>query len=267
MLVMEFDAEKGLAKYSKLKSGDIKASIALTQEDSAAKWASRGNENSNDSKIKVPKPKLKVGLLLAFLMIFIGLVAGLIIMNMKIQILNSCNQTLVQDLESQKQIVNDFKAKNQTIMKTTTAFKNQSDTDLFTETKKGDIEAIKVLLENGANVNVRDQNLQTPLFYAARYGKAEIAELLIQNGADVHVKNLYHNQTPLYDASATGYLNVLQVLIHNGANIDAVDRDGDTPLHIAARMGRSKIIKELLQNGANINASNYYLETPLKSSS
>lgn len=54
--------------------------------------------------------------------------------------------------------------------------------------QKGNIEGVKALLENGANVNLKSKGL-TPLMFAARYNKAAIAELLIQKGAKLNLKD------------------------------------------------------------------------------
>jgi ankyrin repeat protein len=48
---------------------------------------------------------------------------------------------------------------------------------------KGDIETVKKLIENGANVNKFSGGL-TPLMTAARYNKVEIIQLLISKGAN-----------------------------------------------------------------------------------
>lgn len=48
---------------------------------------------------------------------------------------------------------------------------------------KGDIEMVKKLIENGANVNKFSGGL-TPLMTAARYNKVEIIHLLISKGAN-----------------------------------------------------------------------------------
>ncbi|MBL4745851.1 MAG: ankyrin repeat domain-containing protein [Flavobacteriaceae bacterium] len=54
--------------------------------------------------------------------------------------------------------------------------------------KKGNYEAVKTLLENGASVNAKSGGL-TPLMFAARYNKATIATLLIDNGASLKIKS------------------------------------------------------------------------------
>jgi len=54
--------------------------------------------------------------------------------------------------------------------------------------RKGNYDAVKTLLENGANVNSKSAGL-TPLMFAARYNKADIASLLIANGANLKIKS------------------------------------------------------------------------------
>ena len=56
-------------------------------------------------------------------------------------------------------------------------------------TMMGEIEAAKLLIEHGADLNVRQEDGGTPLHIAVTLGRAEIAELLIKEGADVDAKN------------------------------------------------------------------------------
>lgn len=53
--------------------------------------------------------------------------------------------------------------------------------------KKGNLDEVRRLIEDGANVNVKDENSDTPLYIAVGQGHKEIAELLISKGADVNV--------------------------------------------------------------------------------
>ncbi len=53
---------------------------------------------------------------------------------------------------------------------------------------KGDIESVKKFIEYGVDVN-EESNGMTPLMVAARYNKVDIIKILIANGARVNVKN------------------------------------------------------------------------------
>ncbi|MCJ7665283.1 MAG: ankyrin repeat domain-containing protein, partial [Actinobacteria bacterium] len=61
--------------------------------------------------------------------------------------------------------------------------------DLFEACEKGNLEDVKRLLKQSADVNVKNIDGWTALMYAAYNGQTEIAEMLIYNGADVNVKN------------------------------------------------------------------------------
>lgn len=62
--------------------------------------------------------------------------------------------------------------------------------------QSGDIETVKILLEQGENVNRKSMGL-TPLMFAARHNRAEIAELLIQHGAQLFDRSDRENMTAL----------------------------------------------------------------------
>ena len=69
--------------------------------------------------------------------------------------------------------------------------KNQDSKTLFTAAEKGNIEDIKRLIENGADVHARtkDKNQATALQVAAKEGYAECVKVLLEKGADVDSKN------------------------------------------------------------------------------
>ena len=61
------------------------------------------------------------------------------------------------------------------------------DIDINLAASTGDIEAVKQYLDAGGDVNAKDK-VATPLFYAAHFGHKEIAKLLIEKGADVNLR-------------------------------------------------------------------------------
>lgn len=128
---------------------------------------------------------------------------------------------------------------------------------LMKSARAGDKEMVKLLLENGANVNAMDSWEDTPLTYAisgnAISGKnLEIIGLLIKKGADVNVRGEY-DRTPLMEAAATGDLEAIKYLLDNGADINARDNNKVPALLYAASEKHAEAMRLLIERGANPN--------------
>ena len=97
-------------------------------------------------------------------------------------------------------------------------------------------EIVRLLMENGANPNARDEDDQTPLYWAAGRGRIEIVRLLMENGADINAGGSREG-TPLRGAARGGHIEIVRLLMENGANPNARDEDVWTPLYWAAGRG------------------------------
>ncbi len=124
--------------------------------------------------------------------------------------------------------------------------------NIFKETlhkacEKGNIEAVKQFLADGADVNAKDDAYGglTPLYVVAT---KEIAELLIAEGADVNPKDDCES-TPLHSASTLGHKEVAELLIAKGAEVNAKEDDGRTPLDWANEANHPKITDLLRKHG------------------
>jgi hypothetical protein len=105
---------------------------------------------------------------------------------------------------------------------------------------------IRLLSIRNINVNVKDDECgMTPLHYAAENGHVEIARLLLQNGADVNAKDNY-GWTPLHIAAMYGHVDIIHLLVENGADLEAQDSIGRRALHWAALYGHLPFIQELI---------------------
>ena len=92
-------------------------------------------------------------------------------------------------------------------------------TPLHNAAYRGDINAVKTLIEQGADVNAREHPGVTPLHTAAGEGHANVVTLLIEKGADVNAKSR-RGYTPLMFAAMYGHADVAKFLIDRGADID-----------------------------------------------
>ena len=110
------------------------------------------------------------------------------------------------------------------------------------------------LIENGALVDAKDENGNTPLHECvpnhdaagAQLGHVEVLKCLIENGPLIDAKNNY-GDTPLHDAAQHNQLKVLKCLIENGANVSEKNDYGYTPLDIATERGHQDVVNYLTE--------------------
>ena len=126
----------------------------------------------------------------------------------------------------------------------------------------GNIEQVKLLLSEGADVNIKLKNGQTTLLLACQRRKKKVAELLIDKGADVNTKDNY-GRTPLHFLAQQDSTDTVKRLIAKGADVNVKDKWLWTPLHYACWRNRKETVEFLLAKGADINAREEEGKTPL----
>jgi ankyrin repeat protein/serine/threonine protein kinase len=126
-------------------------------------------------------------------------------------------------------------------------------------------ELVQQLINNGANVVVRDSYQRTPLHYAAT---KEVAALLMLH---INARDKYGN-TPLHLAIGDNRPETVSFLIANGAKVNVENKKGYTPLHLAVQYvylhsdiprARLEIVYFLIANGAKVNVKDRNGQTPL----
>ena len=129
----------------------------------------------------------------------------------------------------------------------------------------GNINKVKELLLNGADVNFKDEDGNTSLIIASRYGFSEIIKVLILNNADINLRNNNGNSS-LNIASLYCHYDIVKVLLLNGADVNIKNNDGYTSLMsliITSYKDISEIVKVLLFYNADVNIINKYGNTSL----
>ncbi|KAJ5705509.1 hypothetical protein N7536_001198 [Penicillium majusculum] len=86
--------------------------------------------------------------------------------------------------------------------------------------------AVKLLLDHGANPNSMDPNGEMPLHLAVRDKNCPIAELLIKEGACLGSWDC-HDRTPLDWALSSGGHEMIELLHNKGASIGSIDWRGE----------------------------------------
>jgi uncharacterized protein len=130
---------------------------------------------------------------------------------------------------------------------------------------RGDREALRTLLQQGADANAAQGDGMTGLHWAAQRGDAEMLEMLVYAGANVSTVTRIGQYTPLHLAAESGSPKVVELLLKGGASVTAkTTNTGATPLHLAAAAGSAETITLLLDKSADINArESEWGQTPL----
>jgi ankyrin repeat protein len=133
---------------------------------------------------------------------------------------------------------------------------------LHLATKNGHEAVVRVLLRRGVDINTKDIDGRTALHLAAEQGHEAIVRLLCGNGADVHAKmnamlgGVCCGATALHFAAWQGNEVMVRALLGIGADIDEEDRwDARTALHIAAIGGHEAVVRLLVESGAAVDGS------------
>jgi hypothetical protein len=115
------------------------------------------------------------------------------------------------------------------------SFRNM--TPLSVASDEGHPDVVRLLLEHGADPNVRDDSHDTLLHGVSQRGHVEIARMLLKYGADANSRD-HLNRTPLHLASREGHVDVAQVLLDHGVDHGAYsnfrDRKNCISLHWAS---------------------------------
>ncbi|KAG1677111.1 Protein phosphatase 1 regulatory subunit 16A [Nymphon striatum] len=86
-------------------------------------------------------------------------------------------------------------------------------------------------------------------------------KIIAENGGDLEFKD-HQNATPLHVGAANGYLAVVEFLLDHHVSTEVCDKDMWKPIHAAACWGHPNVLEVLVQNGADLNARTKNGETP-----
>jgi Ankyrin repeats (3 copies)/Ankyrin repeats (many copies)/Ankyrin repeat len=136
-------------------------------------------------------------------------------------------------------------------------------TPLHGACRGGQLECARLLLENGADVDVRDDDEEAALHLASEVGRLEVVQLLLHHNADVNAKGNV-GWTALHNASHRGYTEVAQLVLEHGADVNAQTTYARTPLTLASGSGRLDVVRLLLGHGANVHMRGDGNQTPFQ---
>jgi ankyrin repeat protein len=158
----------------------------------------------------------------------------------------------------------------------------EGETPLMTVARGGNVEAAKILLAHGAQVNASEPlHGQTPLMWAAAQSHPEMMRELIGHSAEVNARSAIQHWerqvtaeprekwlppggfTALHFASRQGCLDCARILVDAKADINAADPDGNSAVVLAIINGHYDLAGYLIDQGADPNLADVTGRTAL----
>lgn len=140
--------------------------------------------------------------------------------------------------------------------------------ELFYSCLEGRFQIVKWMLNNGVPVDsspsFASKEFESecfPIHAAAKSGRIEIIEMLLQFGADINMKSKQKQYTPLMFVSNKA--EVIDFMIENGADPTLVDIFGNNSLHKSIEASNTNLAIKLLSNTNLIDTQNNQQETPM----
>ena len=133
-----------------------------------------------------------------------------------------------------------------------------SEHPIFKEIKNGNLNEVQRMINNGLDINYRNNINETLLNYAVANNQEEIVQFLLDNHADVEIPS--NAQPPIVSAAHNRNLYLIKLLLKYGANINSIERygfksngNGGSAILEAIVHNDFAIVDFLLSNGADIN--------------
>ncbi len=119
--------------------------------------------------------------------------------------------------------------------------------------RRGKVAMAKILIANGAKINMKSRACLLPLHEAVRKGNDDVVTMLLDLGAAPNETNCL-GLTALHISCAQGQTKAVSILLAKGSNTFCSDSEQNTPLHMASLRGYGQIVDILLKHGCPIDA-------------
>lgn len=131
----------------------------------------------------------------------------------------------------------------------------EGETALHLAAMRGHTDALRCLIEAGADPDVTDKHGCTALHLALRRHHTTAAIMLLQDGCNIDiVDNL--GEAPIHIVAREGYLPMAQTLCAFGCKVEIKNKFGQYPLHLAARSGHTEMVRCLCLAGYDVELKN-----------
>ena len=125
--------------------------------------------------------------------------------------------------------------------------------------RHSDVSLLVEVLKHGVNMEIKNNDQETPLMTAFMVERPEYVKELLKYGANPnHQISRLRRNTLLHEVCKRGDISMVKVLLSHGADVNGLGMDNRTPLHSTTLCNlyntyHYQIIKELLLNGADVN--------------
>ena len=116
---------------------------------------------------------------------------------------------------------------------------------LWEAARAGDITRITAALEQGADINAKARYDVTALTFAAGNGRLDAVKLLVARGADVNARDTFYRARAAEMASTNGYTEVAVFLVQNGSDIRAVVHDVVSDMRMLAEQRGIEVVADV----------------------
>ena len=110
---------------------------------------------------------------------------------------------------------------------------------------------VRILVQHGADVNIRNARQETPVVWAVNKGHLSMLKLLEQLGGNLAAVDA-KGYMLTHHCAQSGHVIILSYLARKGIEIDVQDNKGRTPLHWACYMNEPVMVQWLVSRGASI---------------
>jgi ankyrin repeat protein len=118
----------------------------------------------------------------------------------------------------------------------------RAEVPLVDAVRRGDADAVRALLDSGADVDSSTPDGTTALLWAVNTDQPELVGLLLAAGADVQITNRYGVGAASL-AAENGSAAILELLLEAGVYVDQALPGGETLLMTAARTGEPETLR------------------------